>query len=103
MNKQGAAKVFAESGLTINDVDVIELHDCFSCHELILYEALGLCKEGGKDISFYLLPYDTSFDTCHSCSFRVDAGKLVDSGKWVKNHHGGELFKIGNRWVVNSR
>jgi acetyl-CoA acyltransferase len=27
---------------------VIELHDCFSCHELILYEALGLCKEGGE-------------------------------------------------------
>jgi acetyl-CoA acyltransferase len=48
MNKQGAARVLSEANLSINDVDVIELHDCFSCHELILYEALGLCKEGGE-------------------------------------------------------
>ena len=38
---------FAESGgLAISDVDVVELHDCFSCNELLMYEALGLCKEG---------------------------------------------------------
>ena len=28
------------------DVDVIELHDCFSANELITYEALGLCPAG---------------------------------------------------------
>jgi len=33
-------------GLGPQDVDVIELHDCFSANELITYEALGLCPEG---------------------------------------------------------
>ena len=28
------------------DFQVIELHDCFSANELLLYEALGLCAEG---------------------------------------------------------
>ena len=34
------------SGLTPNDVQVVELHDCFSTNELLTYEALGLCPEG---------------------------------------------------------
>ena len=29
-----------------HDFQVIELHDCFSANELLLYEALGLCAEG---------------------------------------------------------
>ena len=33
-------------GLTPNDVQVVELHDCFSTNELITYEGLGLCPEG---------------------------------------------------------
>ena len=33
-------------GYTRDDVDVIELHDCFSTNELITYEALGLCPVG---------------------------------------------------------
>jgi acetyl-CoA acetyltransferase len=28
------------------NVDVVELHDCFSANELITYEALGPCGEG---------------------------------------------------------
>jgi acetyl-CoA acetyltransferase len=28
------------------DVDVVELHDCFSANELITYEALGFAEEG---------------------------------------------------------
>ena len=43
-------------GLGADDVDVIELHDCFSANELITYEALGLCGEG-------------------------EGGKLVDDGR----------------------
>jgi len=33
-------------GLARGDVNVVELHDCFSCNELITYEALGLCEQG---------------------------------------------------------
>jgi sterol carrier protein 2 len=49
MSKQAALKVYQESGLGPDDLDVIELHDCFAQNELITYEALGLCPEGGAD------------------------------------------------------
>ena len=28
------------------DIDVVELHDCFSANELLTYDALGLCEHG---------------------------------------------------------
>lgn len=46
MTKKAAGAVFAKSGHTPQDVDVVELHDCFSANELITYEGLGLCPEG---------------------------------------------------------
>ena len=46
MNVQAAQKVYDQSGLGPEDFQVIELHDCFSANELLLYEALGLCAEG---------------------------------------------------------
>lgn len=46
MTKEAARKCYEKSGLRPTDVDVIELHDCFSANELLTYEALGLCPEG---------------------------------------------------------
>jgi len=45
MAKEAAAKCYKDSGLGPKDVDVIELHDCFSCNELMMYEALGIAKD----------------------------------------------------------
>lgn len=47
MTKLAADRLFAKSTFCREDVDVIELHDCFSTNELITYEALGLCPPGG--------------------------------------------------------
>ncbi|NUM31493.1 MAG: hypothetical protein HUU47_04125 [Bacteroidetes bacterium] len=43
-----AAKAYKQAGITnpIEEIDLIELHDCFSIVELITYEDLGLCKQG---------------------------------------------------------
>jgi sterol carrier protein 2 len=41
-----AKQVYEKSGIGPNDVQVVELHDCFTANELLTYEALGLCKEG---------------------------------------------------------
>lgn len=41
-----ARKVYERAGIGPEDVDVVELHDCFTANELLTYEALGLCKEG---------------------------------------------------------
>lgn len=49
MSREAAAKVYAEAGIGPEDLDVVELHDCFAHNELITYEALGLCPEGGAD------------------------------------------------------
>jgi sterol carrier protein 2 len=46
MSKAAAQKALAEADTSIDEVDVVELHDCFSANELITYEALGLAAEG---------------------------------------------------------
>jgi acetyl-CoA acetyltransferase len=47
--KEAARRVYEASGIGPRDVDVVELHDCFAHNELISYEALGLCPEGGAE------------------------------------------------------
>ena len=46
MAKAAARDVFEESGIGPEDVQVVELHDCFTANELLTYEALGLTGEG---------------------------------------------------------
>ena len=46
MAKAAAAEAYQQAGVTPSQVNVVELHDCFSANELITYEALGLCDEG---------------------------------------------------------
>ena len=46
MTANAAKKVYEQAGLGPADVQVCELHDCFSANELLTYEGLGLCKEG---------------------------------------------------------
>jgi acetyl-CoA acetyltransferase len=74
MTKAAAAQVFEAAGIGPDDVDVVELHDCFAQNELISYEALGLCLEGGAE------------------KF-VDDGDNTYGGKVVTNPSGGLLSK----------
>ena len=74
MSREAARQVYERAGVGIGDVDVVELHDCFSVNELLTYEALGMCGEG-------------------------ESGKLVESGattyggRWVVNPSGGLISK----------
>ena len=74
MTKRAAQKVYEQSGLGPENVDVVELHDCFSCNEMITYEALGLCPVG-KGGEF------------------VDSGANTYGGKVVVNPSGGLISK----------
>jgi len=49
MSRAAAHQVYERAGIGPDDLDVVELHDCFAHNELISYEALGLCPEGGAD------------------------------------------------------
>jgi sterol carrier protein 2 len=46
MAVNAAKQVYEQAGVGPEDVDVVELHDCFTANEILTYEALGLCKEG---------------------------------------------------------
>jgi sterol carrier protein 2 len=74
MTRKAAERAYQQSGLGPEQLDVVELHDCFSCNELITYEALGLCPEGGGG------------------DF-VDSGAQTYGGKVVVNPSGGLISK----------
>lgn len=46
MTAKAAGEVYEQAGVGPQDIDVLELHDCFAQNELITYEGLGLCPEG---------------------------------------------------------
>lgn len=49
ISRSAANKVYEKAGVGPQDIDVCELHDCFTANELITYEALGLCPIGGAE------------------------------------------------------
>ena len=54
--RRAAAAAYEMAGLGPNDIDLVELHDCFATAEILHYENLGLCADG-------------------------EAGRLVDDGE----------------------
>ncbi len=56
VTKLAAKSAYEMAGLGPDDVDLIELHDCFATAEIVHYENLGLCKPG-------------------------EAGRMIDSGE----------------------
>ncbi|WP_273455252.1 lipid-transfer protein [Nevskia ramosa] len=49
MSKAAADQVYAQAGVGPSDIDVCELHDCFTANELVTYEALGFAPIGGAE------------------------------------------------------
>lgn len=74
MTAAAARKVYETAGIGPSDVQVVELHDCFAHNELITYEGLGLCPEGG------------------AAKF-INDGDNTYGGKVVTNPSGGLLSK----------
>ena len=49
MTREASRQVYEGAGIGADDIDVVELHDCFAQNELITYEALGLCAVGSAE------------------------------------------------------
>ena len=49
MTRETADMVYQQAGIGPEDIDVCELHDCFAQNEVITYEGLRLCEEGGAN------------------------------------------------------
>lgn len=74
LSREAARQVYERSGIAPEDVDVVELHDCFTANELLSYEALGLCAEG--EAESFILNNDNTY-----------------GGRYVVNPSGGLLSK----------
>ncbi len=74
MAKEAARRVYEKAGVGPEDIQVVELHDCFTANELLTYEALGLTPEGTAE------------------KFIWD-GDNTYGGKYVTNPSGGLLSK----------
>lgn len=44
--KEAIQRALKDADMTINDINVAEVHDCFTITELLIYEAMGLAEEG---------------------------------------------------------
>jgi acetyl-CoA acetyltransferase len=47
LTKMAARKAYEQAGVSPSDLDLVELHDCFATAELVHYDNLMLCEEGG--------------------------------------------------------
>lgn len=74
MTKLAADRLYKKTNKSPRDIQVVELHDCFSANELLTYEALGLCPPG-KAGEF------------------IDRGDNTYGGKYVVNPSGGLISK----------
>lgn len=74
MSASAAKQAYEQAGVGPEDVDVVELHDCFTSNELITYEAIGLTPEGTAE------------------KF-VNDGDNTYGGKYVVNPCGGMISK----------
>ena len=74
MTAKATKDLFEKTMLKPTDVDVVELHDCFSANEMITYEALGLCPPG-------------------KAGDLIDQGDNTYGGKYVINPSGGLISK----------
>ena len=74
MTREAARQVYEAAGVGPDEIQVVELHDCFAQNELITYEGLGLCNEG--EAEKFVLDGDNTY-----------------GGKFVTNPSGGLLCK----------
>jgi acetyl-CoA acyltransferase len=74
ITRAAAEAAYRQAEIAPADLDVIELHDCFSTNEVFCYEGLGLAAEGEG----HLL---------------IDSQDTTYGGRWVVNPSGGLISK----------
>jgi acetyl-CoA acyltransferase len=83
--RKAAAAAYEMAGLGPDDIDLVELHDCFATAEILHYENLGLCGEG-------------------EAGRMIDEGEVALGGRIPVNVSGGLLSKghpLGATGIAN--
>jgi acetyl-CoA acetyltransferase len=74
LTRNAAKQAYEQAGVGPEDLDLVELHDCFATAELVHYDNLGLCKDG-------------------EAGQMIDSGAVQLGGKVPVNVSGGLLSK----------
>jgi len=85
LTRNAAKQAYTKAGVGPEDVDLVELHDCFATAELLHYENLGLCGDG-------------------EAGRMIDEGETAHGGRVPVNVSGGLLSKghpLGATGVAN--
>jgi len=83
--RMAAEQAYEMAGVGADDIDLIELHDCFATAEILHYENLGLCKDG-------------------EAGLLIDDGEVALGGRIPVNVSGGLLSKghpLGATGIAN--
>ena len=120
--KLAVKKSFEEAGVTIDDVDFAEVHDCFTINQLLSTEALGLSKDGRAGFDYMEGKY-TADDKCpinlsgglkakghpvgatgasmHALAFKQLVGEAIGMKPSKKTPEIGVAFNVGGSAATN--
>ena len=85
VTRMAAKQAYEMAGISADDLDLVELHDCFATAEILHYENLGLCGDG-------------------EAGRMIDEGQTSLGGKIPVNVSGGLLSKghpLGATGIAN--
>jgi acetyl-CoA acetyltransferase len=74
VSRESANRAYEAAAVGPEDIDVLEVHDCFTSNEAVLYDAMGLCEAG--DLEKFIVEEQNTY-----------------GGKYVVNPSGGLLAK----------
>lgn len=96
--KEAAAKAYKQAGLKPKDINIAEVHDCFSINEILAIEDLGFCRkgEGGKFVEDGEIAKDgekpiNTTGGLKACGHPVGATgvrQIIDIARQIRGDHG---------------
>jgi acetyl-CoA acyltransferase len=87
--KSAAKQAYEQAGIGPEDLSLVELHDCFATAELVHYDNLGLCPEGGA-VDFFE----------SGAPFRTGSKPVNVSGGLQSKGHPIAATGIANVWEI---
>jgi len=121
--KEAVRKAFEEARITIKDVDIAEVHDCFTINQLLTTEALGLSADGHAGYDYLEGRFSRDDEHCavnlsgglkakghpvgatgvsmHALVYKQLIGEPIGATLTKKRPHIGVTFNVGGSSVTN--
>jgi acetyl-CoA C-acetyltransferase len=121
--KEAVRRAFTEAKITIADVDLVEVHDCFTINQILTTEALGLSKDGRAGHDYLEGRFTREDDHCavnlsgglkakghpvgatgvsmHALLYKQLVGEPIGAALSRKTPHVGATFNIGGSGATN--